>query len=348
MKLIFTNSQLKQLFFLVIILGLSFVIFKELIFFLPSFLGALTLYILTQRFYKYLVFNRKWKSWLASLVIMLAAFCALIIPIWIFINLVFLKIDNASLYVEKINVSTQFVLKYFKDNFQIDLLGSDILKSASGFLAENVSKIINSSLNILTTIFTSFFIFYFMLSNSTWLENRLFLWLPLKKTNTVKVRDKFFKMVVSNTIGIPVVALAQAIVGFIGYWIIGLEDIWFWFVITFFASAIPLVGSALAYIPISIIFFANNQYYEGIFILIWGSLVIGSIDNICRFTLLKKLDDVHPLITVFGIIVGLNVFGFLGLIFGPLLLSMLFLLIEIYRDEYSELVHHTSINKENS
>ena len=225
-------------------------------------------------------------------------------------------------------------LKYFKDNFQIDLLGSDILKSASGFLAENVSKIINSSLNILTTIFTSFFIFYFMLSNSTWLENRLFLWLPLKKTNTVKVRDKFFKMVVSNTIGIPVVALAQ--------------DIWFWFVITFFASAIPLVGSALAYIPISIIFFANNQYYEGIFILIWGSLVIGSIDNICRFTLLKKLDDVHPLITVFGIIVGLNVFGFLGLIFGPLLLSMLFLLIEIYRDEYSELVHHTSINKENS
>ena len=169
-----------------------------------------------------MIIKYKWKSWVASLVVILLAFCGLVIPIWIFISLVFSKIDNASLYIEKVNISTQFILKYLKDNFQINVLETDVLKSASGFLAENISKIINSSLSALTTIFTSFFIFYFMLSNSTWLENRLFLWLPLKKTNTVKVHDKFFKMVVSNTIGIPVVALAQAIVGFIGYWIIGL------------------------------------------------------------------------------------------------------------------------------
>ncbi|MCB9202662.1 MAG: AI-2E family transporter [Flavobacteriales bacterium] len=80
-------------------------------------------------------------------------------------------------------------------------------------------------------------------------------------------------------------------------------------------------------------FDANGQTYEGVFTLIWGTVVIGSVDNIFRFTLLERLDNIHPLITVFGIIVGLNLFGFLGLIFGPLLISLLFILIDIYREE---------------
>ena len=56
--------------------------------------------------------------------------------------------------------------------------------------------------------------------------------------------------------------------------------------------------------------------------LIYGFGVIGTVDNIFRFILQKKLGDVHPLITVFGVIIGLNIFGFIGLIFGPILISM--------------------------
>ena len=67
---------------------------------------------------------------------------------------------------------------------------------------------------------------------------------------------------------------------------------------------IPVVGAALAYVPIAIILFANGQTGQGIAILVLGFGVIGSIDNVLRFTLLKKLGDVHPLTTVFGVIVG--------------------------------------------
>jgi predicted PurR-regulated permease PerM len=64
-------------------------------------------------------------------------------------------------------------------------------------------------------------------------------------------------------------------------------------------------------------------------------VIVGLTDNILRFTLLKKLEDIHPLNTVFGIILGLEIFGFMGLVFGPILVSITLLLIQIYTNEFS-------------
>ena len=61
---------------------------------------------------------------------------------------------------------------------------------------------------------------------------------------------------------------------------------------------------------------------------------MGGVDNVLRFTILKKIGDVHPIITVFGVILGINLFGMLGLIFGPLLLSYLIVLTKVYRTEF--------------
>jgi predicted PurR-regulated permease PerM len=94
------------------------------------------------------------------------------------------------------------------------------------------------------------------------------------------------------------------------------------------------VGAALAYVPLAIIFFANGANWQGIAMLIFGFAIIGTVDNVLRFTLLRKLGDVHPLTTVFGVIIGLNLFGFIGLIFGPLLISLFILLLKIYSSEF--------------
>src|SRR4030095_1235027 len=97
---------------------------------------------------------------------------------------------------------------------------------------------------------------------------------------------------------------------------------------------LPVVGAALAYIPLIIIFFANNQTWQGIAMLIYGFAIVGTTDNVLRFTLLKRIGNVHPLTTVFGVIIGLNLFGFIGLIFGPLLISLFMLLLKIYSKEF--------------
>jgi predicted PurR-regulated permease PerM len=79
---------------------------------------------------------------------------------------------------------------------------------------------------------------------------------------------------------------------------------------------------------------SQGQTYQGIGVLIWGFVIIGGIDNVVRFLVAKKLANVHPLTTIFGVIMGVNLFGFLGIIFGPILLSIFVVLIEIYINEY--------------
>ena len=104
-----------------------------------------------------------------------------------------------------------------------------------------------------------------------------------------------------------------------------------------------MIGAALAYIPLIIIFFANDQNWQGFAMIFFGFGVIGTVDNVLRFTLLKKLGNVHPLTTVFGVIIGLNLFGFIGLIFGPLLISLFMLLLKIYSSEF--ITKQRAINK---
>jgi predicted PurR-regulated permease PerM len=81
---------------------------------------------------------------------------------------------------------------------------------------------------------------------------------------------------------------------------------------------------------------ANGMTWQGIGLFLYGFIVIGSVDNVFRFWLQKRIGDTHPLVTVFGVIIGLNLFGFIGLVFGPILLSLFLLLIEIYAKEFTE------------
>ena len=175
------------------------------------------------------------------------------------------------------------------------------------------------------------------------MENALYEHVPLKDNNVNRLGKEIHMMVVSNAIGIPLIAFAQGLIGFVGYLIIGVDEPFFWFGVTCIAAMLPVVGAALAYVPLAIIFFANNQTGQGVAMLIFGFGVIGIVDNVLRFTLLRKLGNVHPLTTVFGVIIGLKVFGFIGLIFGPLLISMFMLLLKIYSNEF--ITKQRDINK---
>lgn len=97
---------------------------------------------------------------------------------------------------------------------------------------------------------------------------------------------------------------------------------------------LPVVGSAVGYVPLSILLFAQGPTWKGFAVLAWGLLIVGMSDNVARFKLQKKLGDVHPLITILGVILGINLFGFIGIIFGPILISLFLLLGQIYNNEF--------------
>jgi predicted PurR-regulated permease PerM len=175
-----------------------------------------------------------------------------------------------------------------------------------------------------------------MLASYKRLEAWVYNFMPLKDNNVEFMGREFKSLVISNALGIPLVAILQGIVGLICYLLLGVNDVWFWFIFTCIASMIPFVGAALAYVPLSLVLFSQDENVKGIIMLIYGFGVIGTVDNVFRFMLQKKMGDVHPLITIFGVIIGIKLFGFIGLIFGPILISMFILLVKIYMNEFVE------------
>ena len=161
-------------------------------------------------------------------------------------------------------------------------------------------------------------------------------YIPMHRGNLKEIGVEVQAMVRSNALGIPLVAVAQGIVALIGFLIFGIEDPFFWFVIVTIGSMIPFVGTLVGILPVFVLTLSTGHSFQAWGILIYGFVVVGSTDNIIRLYVLKKLDNVHPLVTLIGVIVGVPLFGFIGLIFGPLLISLFMVIVRIYRKEYGK------------
>lgn len=328
------QNRVRQLFFIAIILLIGIVLFLQLYSFVPALLGAITLYVLLRKWMFGLTEKKKWNKALTATLLMLLSIIVILIPIGLLVNLLTSKVQFVIQHSDEMVTALKKVVNDVEARFDIVIASDENINKLSTSIATMLPKILSSTFNTLTTIFFMYFILYFMLVNARKMETSLYDYVPLKDENVAKIGKEVNTMVVSNALGIPLVAFAQGVVGLIGYLILGVSDPFFWFGVTCIAGMLPVVGAALAYVPIAIMFFANNDPVRGIIMTVYGFGVIGTVDNILRFTLLKKIGNVHPLTTVFGVIVGLNMFGFLGMIFGPLLISMFVLLLRIYSNEF--------------
>ena len=185
-------------------------------------------------------------------------------------------------------------------------------------------------------IFVLVFVLYFMLIGGKKMEQYVNDLLPFNAINTRNVINEINMIVRSNAIGIPLLAVIQGGVGMIGYWIFGAPNILFAGFLTCFASIIPMVGTALVWLPIAVYMALTGNWFQAIGLTLYGGLVISQLDNLIRFIIQKKMADIHPLITVFGVVIGLSLFGFMGIIFGPLLLSLFFLFVDMFKKGYLE------------
>jgi predicted PurR-regulated permease PerM len=177
-----------------------------------------------------------------------------------------------------------------------------------------------------------------MLVHGKKMENYLNDLLPLKEANREILRHETNLMIRANGIGIPLLALIQGMVGFLGYFIFGIEEYGVWGFLTGVASLIPIVGTGVIWVPLTVYLFATGHNVQGFGLAIYSLVILTNVDYVARITLLRKIGDVHPLITILGVIVGLSMFGFLGLVFGPLLISYFIILIKIYRNEFNNVV----------
>lgn len=328
------TNLLRQIFSILILLFLGVVLIRELWFFLSAFLGATTFYVLMRERMFYLTERKGWRKSTSAWVLMLLSFFVILVPVGLLGNILYAKISYLVTHSGELIASLKQAVGSIQDKIGYDLVNDDYINKLGPLLGKLLPKILGVTGNTIAIIAAMYFILYFMLVNGRRMEDNLYEYIPLKDGNVELIGDEVKLMVTSNTIGIPLIALIQGVVGLVGYLIIGVSEPFLWFVATCITAMLPVVGAALVYVPLTIMLFAQGETGKGIAMAIWGFGLIGLVDNLFRFLINKKLGNIHPLITIFGVIVGIQLFGFIGLIFGPLLISMFILLLRIYGNEF--------------
>lgn len=334
MDILRTNG-LKQVTLLLLITFIGILLIWQLQYFIPGFLGAITLYILLRQFFFNLTIKRRWKKWVSAVVLILACMVVFVLPLWALVELLIPKftyaINHSNELVDQgnrlLDMVEQYVPQLKIDDTQIQQGIQQALSIGTSFL--------NATASVMVNTLTAFFILYFMLLSGRDMEKKIMRLLPLKDSNKDSLWLETRNMVVSNAVGIPVLMLCQCFIAVIGYWIFGVDQALVWGILTGVASIVPMVGTMIVWVPICVVVMATGHVGMGIGLALYCGIVVSNVDNVLRFTIMKRIGDVHPLITVFGVIVGLQLFGVMGLIFGPLLLAYFILLIKIYRLEFS-------------
>ena len=216
------------------------------------------------------------------------------------------------------------------------------LAKAQSYIGNFIPTFLNSSFTILGNLAMMFFMVFFMYTNGQGMENALKKLIPFQENNVRQLAFETNNMVRANALGIPLISLIQGITALIGYWIFGLSDFGLWGFLTGVFAFFPVVGTMIIYVPLVVYLYAQGTDWQATGLLLYNVLITGNVDYLARVTLMRKIGDVHPLVTILGVIVGLGLFGFMGFIFGPLLLSYLILLIRIYTSEFVETTSHHS------
>jgi predicted PurR-regulated permease PerM len=327
--------QIRQVLLLLLIAVIFGVLFWNLRFFIPALLGAYTLYILLRSPLFFLMTKWKWRKQIAVAVLLLMSFLVVLAPAyWIFGMLEKRLIEILTNSDNLLQNAGDFIRK-LETRFGIALLTPDNIQGVTDWGMQEAQQILSATVSGVAILLTAYFILWFMLKEGEKMEHSFFNWLPLKAENVEYVRKQLNDLVWSNALGIPLMGMVQGFAALIVYWLAGVSDPWLWFAVTFVAGMLPVVGVALAYVPLSLILLANGEEGKALLIFLYGFVVVGSVDNLARMWLLKKIGHVHPLITLFGVIVGLKLFGFIGFIFGPILIAMFILLLRIYHKEFN-------------
>jgi len=330
------NNRVKQILLLVLILLLVYLAIQELSLFMPGLLGALTLYILSRASYFQLVFNRKWKKgWAAGLFIIYYLFL-IGLPVFLAITLIspkvnaFLEDPNAMINAAKQSINT------IQQKIGFKFISENALTNSFSRIAAFIPNILNSTANVISNLAIMLFVLYYMLYNGREIEKVLNHLIPLRQDNINMLASETKKIVKANALGIPLISIIQGFTATLGYFIFGIDEWALWGFLTGIFAFFPVVGTMIVWVPLVIYTYAIGDTWQATALLLYSVVVTGNVDYLARITLLKRMGNVHPVITILGVLVGLGLFGFIGLIFGPLLVSYIIVLFKIYMNEFIE------------
>lgn len=224
---------------------------------------------------------------------------------------------------------------------EIDLSGilANSVKGAASSVTEWLKDAIRNFAEFLIDLLLSFFVMFFMFRDGDRLLAALKGLLPLPDREVEKIMLKNRVLITATFYGGVVVGAVQGLLGGLAFYFLGLPSPVLWGAVMFLFSFVPGIGTALVWLPASFFLFVTGSPVKAIVLFLWGAFAVSLIDNLLHPLLVSKKTELHPLLLLFSIFGALNVFGLIGLIAGPLILSFSLTVLEYYRikkDKYSD------------
>lgn len=222
---------------------------------------------------------------------------------------------------------------FHNETFKSTLLAA--LKSSSDWLLSGATLVLKETTNFIVSLILIVIAMFFFFVDGEKMLAKLTALSPLPNRYDKELFRKF--RVVSRTTFIStfVVAIAQGIVGAIGFAVVGFPALLAG-VLVALLSLLPYIGSAIFYVPVGIYYLLIGSVWQGIFVILWGILIIGTIDNVIRTYMVKDEAEINPVFVLFSILGGVVIFGFWGVVLGPLLVALAVTVFHIYELEFCD------------
>lgn len=212
------------------------------------------------------------------------------------------------------------------------------ISSLISFLTNNLANIFSATVYALFSfVLLLLTIFYFLKDGKEWKKILLKL-SPLSETDNNLIVNKLLQTVNGVVLGTLLIALIQGILMGIGLALFGVPNAAIWGVVAAITSLIPSVGTAIVSVPAIIFLFATGQTIPAIGLMIWSVIMVGTIDNFLTPYIIGRKIDIPPFLILFSVLGGIALLGPVGILIGPLAVSMLYTLTEIYQKEFKQII----------
>jgi predicted PurR-regulated permease PerM len=198
-------------------------------------------------------------------------------------------------------------------------------------LAASTLVVVGGAVGALAQMLLVVFTLFYFFRDGERIKRAAYEMLPLQRVQWQDIIARTQEVIAATVYGVLAIAAIQGTLGTFIFWALGLPSSLLWGVVMFFLSMIPMAGAFLVWAPAAAYLALTGAYVKAIILAVWGVLVIGGIDNVLSPRLVGRRASLHELLIFFAVLGGLQVFGVLGLVLGPVAVAMTLALIEMVR-----------------
>lgn len=341
------EKQVRAALALLIIIILSTIIIYAILPYINYFFGGFILFVIFKPLYHFFLKKMRFSRQISALLVIVVSIFVILIPLYFLLNMVITEIQLILMDQEAIMTSIQSGSQIFssifsrlnisQDTFQVSLeerimdLFSEVINYLSVLILGSIQNI---SERVIGFLLMYFLLFYLLTGEDSDFMHGVFVAIPFNTKNTIILLDEFRNVVRTTLIASGAIAIIEGGILIVSFIIFGIQGAFLWGSIAAVLSFLPVVGTPLIWIPVTIIQLLQQDYTSTIGILLMGVLLNIADNSLLRPVIQKKVGEIHPFQSLLGIIIGVSLFGLVGIIIGPLLLAYFYLTVKMFSEEY--------------